>query len=83
MFYGIVVYMHAERGERHNKPHLHARYQDNEIAVDFEGNVLEGELPMKKLRMLLVWMDLHVEELEANWSILQEGGDYFRIDPLR
>ena len=25
MFYGIIVYLHGERGSKHHRPHLHAR----------------------------------------------------------
>ena len=33
MFFGIIVRMQSERGGRHNKPHIHALYGENEIVV--------------------------------------------------
>jgi len=33
MFYGIIVWMFFEIGEKHNPPHVHVRYQGmNEVA---------------------------------------------------
>ena len=52
IFFGIIVYMYNEKGGKHNIPHIHAEYQDEEIVVDFDGNVLEGALPKNKLKLL-------------------------------
>ena len=83
MFYGIVVLMYNETGGRHHKPHIHARFAEFECSIDFEGCVLEGYLPGKKLALLRAWIVLHDDELNANWRLLGEGGAAFRIDPLR
>ncbi len=64
-------------------PHIHAEYNNQFVVVDLEGNVLEGDLPIKKLRMLLTWIDIHQEELYANWNILSKDGECFKIEPLR
>ena len=47
MFYGIIVRMQSEKGGKHNKPHIHAIYGDNEIVVAIDGEVLEGSFPNK------------------------------------
>jgi len=83
MFYGIIVRMQSERGGRHNKPHIHAIYGDNEIVISFTGEILEGNFPNKQMKLLLAWVALHEEELEANWRLLSAGEGYFKIDPLR
>ena len=44
MFFGIIISMYNESGERHNIPHIHCVYSEYEAAVDFYGNILEGEL---------------------------------------
>ena len=41
MFYGIIVRMQSEKGGKHNIPHLHALYGDNEIVMAFDGTVIE------------------------------------------
>ena len=43
MFYGIIVRMQSEKGGKHNKPHIHAIYGEEEIVVAIDGEVLEGE----------------------------------------
>lgn len=83
VFYGIIVYMYNEKGGKHNLPHIHAEYQDEEIAIDLEGNILEGTLPKAKLKLLLAWIEIHKEDLEANWKLLSMGKEYFKIEPLK
>lgn len=83
MFYGIIVRMYKENNFKHNSPHLHAEYNGEFVVVDFEGNIIDGVIPPKKLRMLLTWIDIHQEELVANWNMLITDGEYFKIDPLK
>lgn len=83
MFFGIIIYMYRELGGRHNLPHIHAEYQDEEAVVTFEGEVLEGSMSNKKLKLVLAWIEIHKEELEANWKLLSDGRETFKIDPLR
>ena len=75
--------MQSEKGGRHNKPHVHALYGDNEIIVGIDGDVLEGSFPKKQMKLLLAWMAIHEEELLANWKLLSNGDGYFKIEPLR
>ena len=84
MFYGIIISLFFEIKERHHLPHIHARYQNFHAAIALDdGRILAGELPARQLRMVHVWVDLHREELLANWEIAKEGGEPFRITPLR
>lgn len=83
MFFGIIVRMQSEKGGKHNKPHIHALYGENEIVVGIDGEVLEGDLPNKQMKILLAWMAIHEDELQANWELLRNGDGYFKIDPLR
>ena len=66
MFFGIIIYMYREQGGRHNLPHIHAEYQDDEAVISLEGELIEGTLPPKKLRMVQTWIDIHHDELAAN-----------------
>lgn len=84
MFYGIIISMFYEIQEKHHLPHIHARYQDHKASIAIEdGGLLAGGLPAKQLRMVQVWVDLHHDELMANWELAKEGIELFRIDPLR
>ena len=76
--------MYFEIEEKHHLPHIHVRYQNKKASFSIEnGNLLAGELPVRQLRMVQVWIDLHQEELLADWALAMQGEDLFRIDPLR
>ena len=51
------------------------------IALD--GHVIAGAIPENKLRMVQAWMDIHQEDLQANWNLLYSGEPAFKIDPLK
>ena len=82
VFYGIIITMYREVTGRHHKPHFHAEYQDDAVAVAFDGEILEGKLPPGKLKLVLAWAEIHRDDLEANWKLLSEGRECFKISPL-
>lgn len=65
-------------------PHIHARYQDFKasLALD-DARVLAGDLPPKQLRMVQVWIDIHRDELLADWELAVAGEDPYKIAPLQ
>ena len=84
MFYGIIIYMYFFDNKKHNKPHVHAEYGEHTAVLSIEnGELLDGKLPNKKLKMVQAWIAIHEDELMANWKLAIEGKDLFRIDPLR
>ena len=83
IFYGIIVRMYREIGGKHNLPHIHAEYSGEEVVLAFDGTVLEGTFPKNKLKLFEAWVEIHREDLEANWNLLSNGEQYFRIYPLK
>ena len=83
LFYGIIVRMYMERSGRHNKPHIHAEFSGEGVVVAFDGEVLEGSIPKAKMKLLEAWMEIHKDDLEANWKLLSGGEQFFKIDPLK
>lgn len=83
MFYGIIIRMYAESGGQHNKPHIHAGFSSDEAVVGLDGEIIEGQLPSGKMKLLLAWMEIHHDELEANWQLLCDGEPAFKIEPLK
>ena len=75
--------MQSEKGGKHHKPHIHCLYGEDEVVVSLDGEVLEGELPAKQMKLIQAWMALHEDELAANWRLLSEGEGYFKVDPLK
>ena len=45
--------------------------------------MIEGSVPAKQRKPIVAWMEIHHEDLLANWSLLQEGQEFFRIAPLQ
>ncbi|MGB5159187.1 DUF4160 domain-containing protein [Desulfobacterium sp. N47] len=84
MFYGILILMYFKDNRRHNLPHIHIRYQDNNASVSIEdGNILEGTLPAKQFKMVQAWIEIHKEELMVDWELAVNGEEPFRIAPLQ
>ena len=84
LFYGILITMRPEEGERHKKPHLHARHADKQASFDIaSGEVLAGELDGDDTAKVRAWISIHREDLFANGQLLIEQGTFFKIDPLR
>ena len=83
IFFGIIIRMYKEIGGKHNLPHIHAEYNDDEAVYDLDGNRLEGKIPPKKERLVQAWIEIHKEDLQANWKLLQSGEQFFKIPPLQ
>lgn len=84
MFYGIVVLMFFMDNERHHLPHVHVRYQGKKASVAIEdGRLLDGDFPAKQLKLVQAWIEIHKEELYADWELAVAGEEPFRISPLQ
>ena len=84
MFYGIIVYLYYVNNRRHKKPHIHVKYQEHELVISIpEGEVLEGSIPANKMKLLTAWIEIHKDELMANWEFAVNGQAPYKIDPLR
>lgn len=84
MFYGIIIYMYFNDSKQHKLPHIHVRYQDDEVIVVIpEGDVLDGSIPKAKMKLLLAWMEIHRDELMADWQLAVAGEHPYKIEPLR
>ena len=79
-FYGIIISMWFDD---HNPPHIHAEYGEYEAQFDLDGNIIKGEFPPKKTKMVEVWIDIHAEELNANWTLAKSNRNTFPIAPLK
>ena len=84
MFYGIIVSLYFMDKKRHSRPHIHVRYQNEEAVVSIpEGEILEGNIPHAKMRLVQAWVEIHKDDLMADWQLAVNGQDVFKIDPLK
>ena len=48
-----------------------------------DGTTIEGNLPASKMKLLEAWIELHKDELIADWELAASGQHPFKIEPLR
>ena len=84
MFYGIIVQMLFYDNKEHHSPHIHIRYGEYRATFEIEtAKLLAGNIPPKQKRLIQAWIEIHKEELLADWQLAIEGSQVFPIDPLK
>ena len=82
-FYWIVIQMFFDENGKHHEKHIHIKYNAYEAVYNIEGKLLEGILPKKQKKLVEAWIYIHQEELESLWNLMQEQGEFFKIEPLK
>lgn len=83
MFYGIIIRMYYAPDE-HPPPHFHVYYAEHKARVNIlTCEMIDGNLPKKQAKLVLAWAELHQEELMADWDLLMNGEEPFKIQPLQ
>ncbi len=84
MFYGIIISMYFFDNQQHKLPHIHVKYQDEEAVFSIaNGEVIAGNLKSNKAKLVQAWIEIHKDELMADWNLATGGQDIFKIDPLK
>ena len=84
MFYGILVSMYLLDTKKHHSPHIHVRYAEFNVSIEIpSGEILEGSLPSKQMKLVQAWIALHADELMADWELATSGESPYKIEPLR
>lgn len=83
MFYGILIRIFFQDTDCHQLPHIHAQYQQA-IAVYAiaDGVLLAGSLPPNKHKLVVAWIEIHRDELQADWDLAVDSQPTFRIKGL-
>jgi hypothetical protein len=83
MFFGIIIRMYYAPKEL-NPPHIQAYYQDFKSIIRIEDcEMVEGQMPSRQLRLIQAWIEIHRDELLANWELCQNGEKPFHVEPLK
>ncbi len=83
MFFGIIIRMYYAPKE-HNPPHVHVYYQGTKGVININTcEMTEGNIPTRQARMVIAWIEIHKEELLADWELCQNGEKPFSIEPLK
>ena len=67
----------------HNPPHFHATYQGYNAVFNMDGELTDGEMSKKQLKLISAWTELHKDELLANWELAMSEQPLYKIDLLR
>ena len=79
-FFGIIIRMFFDE---HNPPHIHVEYQEGKAVFDLGGNITRGNISSRTaVRLVREWIDIHVDELRADWELAQTGKELRKINPL-
>ena len=83
MFYGILIRMFFTDNERHKLPHIHADFQGQVATYSIpDGSLLAGEIPPNKHKLVVAWIEIHKEDLLADWELAVHGKNPFSIKGL-
>lgn len=84
MFYGIIVRMFFMDNKEHNFPHIHVEYAEYTAVIRIpDGDILAGKFPPNKLKLVQAWIEIHNEELMADWRLAVSGQPVFKIEALK
>jgi hypothetical protein len=79
-FFGIIVAMYYND---HAPPHFHAKYGGDQASIRIDnGEILEGSLTPRAIRLVEEWRVLHQSELLDDWQRAQARQPLNRIEPL-
>jgi hypothetical protein len=84
VFYGIIVRMYFFDNIKHHTPHIHVEYQGESAVVEIpSGKVLDGAIRTQKMKLISAWIEIHQDELLADWSLAISGEQLEKIEPLK
>ena len=79
-FFGIIIAMYYND---HSPPHFHAKYGTDQAVIRIDtGEVIEGNLSARALRLVEEWRLLHEDELVNDWDLAQNRQPLIKIKPL-
>lgn len=81
-FYGILIYLYKELGGHHNSPHIHIKYNEFTASMSTDGVIIDGSLPVKQLKLVQAWIEIHHDELLATWYSYNNDGEIIKIKGL-
>ena len=94
MFYGILIQMYwqskgsgslnsnsCKMATSNSWDATHAN--DQHVLRNSGCELLEGDLPSRQMKLVQAWIELHQDDLMADWHLASTGQTPFKIEPLR
>ena len=83
MFYGILIRMFFKDTDRHHLPHIHAEHQGKTAVYSIpDGKLLAGSISPQKEKLVVAWIEIHQDDLLADWELAVNGKTPFKIRGL-
>ncbi|MDR2945194.1 MAG: DUF4160 domain-containing protein [Candidatus Adiutrix sp.] len=82
-FFNIIIRMFYADDSQHHKPHFHVQYAEFKAAVGIDGELLDGNIPAKQLKLVQAWAVIHEDELYQAWNNAVRDMPLSKIEPLK
>jgi hypothetical protein len=70
--------------KQHHVPHIRVQYgEESAIVAIPSGEVVKGSIRSSLMKLIQAWIEIHQEELMANWKRAVNGEKVFRIEPFK
>ncbi len=83
LFHGIVIRM-KYAPEATSPPHIYVDFQGHSACIMLDScEITQSNLPTKQERLAIAWVEIHREDLLANWALVNAGQAPVVIDGLK
>ena len=83
LFYGIVIRM-KRTPEKNSQPHIYADFQGATARITLNPcEMTQSNLSKKQERLVLAWVEIHQDDLLANWDLVNHGQEPVTIEALK
>ena len=70
--------------KEHKLPHVHIEYSEYAAVISIpDGKRIAGDFPNDKMKLVEAWIEIHKEELIADWKLAVSGQPVFKIEALK
>ena len=70
---GMEFYMHSREKGKHKLPHIHVKYQGDEVVISLDGKILEGKIKSKVQSLAQEIIKSDKESFLIKWNNLTDG----------
>ncbi len=67
-FYGIKIFIYWNEQGKHNIPHFHAVYNENQAAFTLDGDLIVGSMSNTAIKLIKEWTLENSEMLYYAWE---------------
>ncbi len=73
---GLDFYMHSKENGKHHLPHMHVRYNNQEVVISLTGEILDGSINSKKQKRAIEIIKDDRESFLLKWNTMTDGDKF-------